>query len=75
MPIYEYVCRECENKFEALVRSVTVPECPNCQSTELEKKLSVFATIASAVESMPAAAWSMRVLRLWAQCLWIELRH
>lgn len=48
MPIFEYACQQCGNAFEALVRSSTVPECPNCHSTELEKKLSVFAAPASA---------------------------
>lgn len=56
MPIYEYVCRDCKNEFEALVRSDTVPVCPNCDSRELEKMLSVFATAASASEPTPAAA-------------------
>jgi putative FmdB family regulatory protein len=56
MPIYEYVCNQCANEFEALVRSDTVPECPACQSTELKKVLSVFATGTSAAELVPAAA-------------------
>ena len=47
MPIYEYACRDCGSEFEALVRASTVPECPRCHSTELAKKLSVFATAAS----------------------------
>ncbi len=47
MPIYEYACRKCGHEFETLVRSSTVPDCPSCRSTELEKKLSVFATAAS----------------------------
>lgn len=55
MPIYEYTCHQCEKQFEALVRSDTIPECPNCHSTELEKMLSVFATTASATESAPVA--------------------
>lgn len=44
MPIYEYACEDCGREFEALVRSDTVPACPQCQSTRLAKKLSVFAT-------------------------------
>jgi len=48
MPIYEYACQQCGREFEALVRSDTVPACPQCQSTQLEKKLSVFATAAVA---------------------------
>ena len=44
MPIYEYKCSGCGNEFETLVRSGNVPECPTCKSTDLAKKLSVFAT-------------------------------
>ncbi len=54
MPIYEYSCRDCGNEFETLVRASSVPDCPSCHSTELEKKLSVFAT-ASAPDPAPAA--------------------
>jgi putative FmdB family regulatory protein len=53
MPIYEYVCRQCGNEFEALVRSDTVAECPSCRSTELKKMLSVFATAAPAAQAAP----------------------
>lgn len=54
MPIYEYGCRECGREFEKLVRADTALECPHCHSTQLEKRLSVFATSAPA-EAMPAA--------------------
>lgn len=56
MPIYEYACHQCGSEFEALVRSSTQPECPQCHSTELEKKLSVFATATSGSEAMSASA-------------------
>jgi len=55
MPIYEYACRKCGHEFETLVRSGNVPDCPSCRSTELEKKLSVFATAASSTEAAPTA--------------------
>lgn len=55
MPIYEYACRDCGHEFEKLVRSDTVPDCPQCHSTQLEKQLSVFAT----AESSSAAAAPM----------------
>ena len=51
MPIYEYACNKCGQEFETLVRSGTVPDCPGCRSTDLEKKLSVFATAAPAARS------------------------
>lgn len=44
MPIYEYACVDCGERFETLVRTDTVPECPQCHSTHLEKQLSVFST-------------------------------
>jgi len=42
MPIYEYACTQCGHAFEALVRSGTTPQCPQCQSVALDKLLSVF---------------------------------
>jgi putative FmdB family regulatory protein len=56
MPIYEYACNKCGHEFETLVRSGTVPDCPNCRSTELAKKLSVFATAGSAAGPVSTAA-------------------
>lgn len=53
MPIYEYACKSCGHHFETLVRSDTVPQCPQCHSTELNKQLSVFATTAASPEAMP----------------------
>ncbi|MBE0546888.1 MAG: zinc ribbon domain-containing protein [Rubrivivax sp.] len=55
MPIYEYACHGCGQEFEALVRTGTVPECPTCRSTELEKRLSVFATAEATAEAESAA--------------------
>ena len=56
MPIYEYACQTCHNEFEVLVRSDSVPQCPSCQSTALDKKLSVFATNAPTAVAAPMAA-------------------
>ena len=55
MPIYEYSCKDCGTEFETLVRASSVPDCPSCHSTDLEKKLSVFATAGSTPEAAPAA--------------------
>ena len=41
MPIYEYTCRACGAKFEALVRGADVPGCPSCESEDLERLLSL----------------------------------
>jgi len=53
MPIYEYACHNCGREFETLVRSSAVPDCPGCHSTDLEKKLSVFATSGSTAQAAP----------------------
>lgn len=44
MPIYEYRCNECLEDFEALVTSNTVVKCPKCESDDIKKKFSLFAT-------------------------------
>lgn len=40
MPIYDYLCKECDKTFELLVRSSSVPACPICGCLQLEKRLS-----------------------------------
>jgi putative FmdB family regulatory protein len=44
MPIYEYVCMECESHFEELVRNGHDPDCPDCGAVNVRKQFSVFAT-------------------------------
>jgi putative FmdB family regulatory protein len=56
MPIYEYACSKCGQEFETLVRSGAVPDCPSCHSTDLEKKLSVFATAGPTAKAASVAA-------------------
>ena len=62
MPIYEYVCGQCNKRFELLVHGSTTPECPACKSRKLAKQLSVFAVSVSpsgpACGSMPEACRS-----------------
>jgi len=43
MPIYEYACKDCDHKFEALVYGNQKAECPKCHSKKLAPQLSVFA--------------------------------
>jgi putative FmdB family regulatory protein len=56
MPIFEYVCKECQHQFEALVYGNQKAACPKCESKKLEPQLSVFAVSAkgSSSSSMPA---------------------
>lgn len=56
MPIYEYACHDCGREFEALVRTGSAPACPQCESTQLDKRLSVFATGTATPDPAPAMA-------------------
>ena len=55
MPIYEYTCRNCDAKFEELVRSINASEakvkCPQCGSPKTARALSVFAVGAESASS------------------------
>ena len=42
MPIYEYVCQNCGDEFECLVFRDDTPECPQCHTKDLKKKMSAF---------------------------------
>ena len=43
MPIFDYECRTCGERFELIVLKATVAACPSCQSQELEQLISSFA--------------------------------
>jgi putative FmdB family regulatory protein len=51
MPIYEYVCMECEAHFEELVRGDEEPACPDCGAARVSRQLSVFARHVAQVEA------------------------
>jgi putative FmdB family regulatory protein len=51
MPIFEYMCKECQHEFEALVFGKDKAECPKCHSKKLEPQLSVFAVSAKGASS------------------------
>jgi len=59
MPIYEYQCQECGEKFEKLVRlstSTSEIECPKCGRWKVEKLISVFSARTSRVTAASASA-------------------
>lgn len=46
MPIYEYACRECAERFSRLIRSLANPPeitCPKCGAADPRKLASAFA--------------------------------
>ena len=52
MPIYEFVCMQCESHYEELVAMGKNADCPDCGSANVRKQFSVFA--AHGVESQPS---------------------
>lgn len=54
MPIYEFSCKECGHKFEALRLSSSGfkdVECPKCSSKKVTKEMSTFAPAMGASSS------------------------
>ncbi|HXZ33040.1 MAG TPA: zinc ribbon domain-containing protein [Terriglobales bacterium] len=43
MPIFEYLCKDCDHQFEALIFGSDKAECPKCHGQKLVPQLSVFA--------------------------------
>jgi putative FmdB family regulatory protein len=63
MPIFEYVCEDCGNKFEKLVRGSQNVNCPSCGQDHLEQQFSTFAARADgashSVAEMPSCPSGM----------------
>ncbi len=60
MPMYEFMCAECESEFETLVQSadaVSSVECPECASRKVHKKLSLFG-VAAGKASSPGSSYT-----------------
>ncbi len=56
MPIYEYICDVCGDRFEWLVRSGEEPACPGCGQKRLSKQLSVPAAHVAGATAPPCPA-------------------
>ena len=47
MPLYEFHCNDCQDQFEELVRSSSAVDevrCPVCGSSQVRRKVSMFAS-------------------------------
>ena len=42
MPIFEYVCKKCDHRFESIVLGRKRPQCPHCASGRLERQVETF---------------------------------
>jgi putative FmdB family regulatory protein len=61
MPIYEYVCQDCGEKYDKFVRSSLAKvklECPRCGSGQATKAFSVFGVRGSGSQSLGSATSS-----------------
>jgi len=47
MPIFEYICQQCQHRFEAIVLGSKKAACPKCESKRLTQQLSSFAVAGS----------------------------
>jgi putative FmdB family regulatory protein len=57
MPIYEYVCADCERRFEKYVSTWgQAVRCPDCESGDVQKQLSSFAFSVAGGSSSPGAS-------------------
>ncbi|HEX8918718.1 MAG TPA: zinc ribbon domain-containing protein [Chloroflexota bacterium] len=48
MPVYEYVCKDCDNRFDLLVQRLDRAEsvhCGSCESENVRRLVSSFATL------------------------------
>jgi putative FmdB family regulatory protein len=55
VPLYDFRCRGCGEKFEALVRPPLAPACPQCGGADLERLLSGFSFSVRSDGLSPAA--------------------
>lgn len=84
MPLYEYECVKCANRFEALVRTVTqgtgesLLRCPACHGDQLTRLISAFAVSsadARKVSFAKAKQANAKVLREKAVAYEEQVRH
>ena len=60
MPIFEYRCQGCGKEFELLVLKTTNPACPACQSTSLERLVSLPAVKSAGTHALAMKAAKQR---------------
>jgi putative FmdB family regulatory protein len=58
MPIFEYICKDCNQPFEALIIGSRRPECPRCHGRNLAQQISVFSVGGPRSHGSTAAASS-----------------
>jgi putative FmdB family regulatory protein len=64
VPIFDFVCSNCDNHFELLVRGRDTPSCPQCGSTQIEKQMSLPAIKSDGTHALALKAAKQRDSRL-----------
>lgn len=41
MPVYEYYCLKCGRNFELLIRGEARASCPDCETSQVERRMSL----------------------------------
>jgi putative FmdB family regulatory protein len=57
MPLYEYQCDNCGEKFEVrrpIHASDEPAPCPNCESTDAKRQVSLFMSFVKGADAMPS---------------------
>ena len=75
MPIYEYECRDCSHRFEAIVRQNESPACPSCQSLNLERLISLFAVDAPGTRSKSLSAIQKKNAKVSNDKAWADYEY
>lgn len=72
MPIYDYSCQACGERFEALVRGAEKASCPACSSLDLQKHLSLPALHTESTHGLAMAAAKRRDKRQARDNYWTQ---
>ncbi|HEV2960196.1 MAG TPA: FmdB family zinc ribbon protein, partial [Candidatus Angelobacter sp.] len=63
MPIFEYVCRGCGNRFESVVLGRQRAKCPKCESRKLDREVSMFVQTGKTPPQMSRMAHLRKLVR------------
>lgn len=58
MPMFEYICKDCGNRFEELRKAIEADlplECPRCKSQNTKKLISLFGTPSGSTNSVSSS--------------------
>jgi len=60
MPIYEYICLKCNERFSVLqgIHSKNDTKCPECSSEDVKKAISIFSCVSKGQSSSPVSSLS-----------------